>query len=373
VIEVLRAFKFSGSISTVHHGPVVDTFDLELPPGARVASVVRLAPELALALRVPGVRVFPVAERGVVAVEVPHAHREHVDLPEAPGPGSLPLYLGVDTIGAPRWADLATLPHLLVAGTTGSGKTSALRAFVCTLLRAEYPPSILVVDPKGTEFSEFATTGAITVVSDVADALRALQGVEAEMDRRYRDGDLIARRLVVVIDELADLMLTSKKAAEAIIVRIAQKARGCGIHLICATQRPSVDVVTGLIKANFPALIAYQLRTATDSRVILCEAGAETLTGRGDGLYLAPGTGLRRIHAPRVTPADIERAIAWRVELDVAVDGWTVYAHSGARRVILHLRRTAEGLRPVVQREEVLGIDTTGLMDAVRRAVREQR
>jgi S-DNA-T family DNA segregation ATPase FtsK/SpoIIIE len=307
LLPCLAAFGLDCSLSATHQGPVVTTFDLELPRGTRVQSVSRLATEIALALRVPSVRVAAVGLRGVVAVEVPRNDREAVPFVRDGGAGSLPLFLGVDTVGAPVWVDLSKAPHLLVAGTTGSGKTVGLRGMIASLLLSDNPPELLLIDPKGSEVTEFADV--CTILTEVDDAISALAALEVEMDRRYKAGNLSERRIVVVIDELADLLMTGKKVVESSIVRLAQKARGCGIHLICATQRPSVDVVTGRIKANFPSRIAYQLRTAGDSRVILDVNGAESLLGKGDGLYLSPGEAPRRFHGAMASDADLDEAV----------------------------------------------------------------
>jgi S-DNA-T family DNA segregation ATPase FtsK/SpoIIIE len=324
--------------------------------------VLNLADDLALAMKAQSVRIVtPLLGKSAIGIEIPNQTRETVALKEILSatefldtPGRLPLALGKDTVGQPVVADLAAMPHLLVAGATGSGKSVALNTMILSLLSAGGPRDIrmLMIDPKMLELSAYDAIPHLLapVITQPKDAAAALKRVVAEMQRRYRvlaeagvrniDGynkqveaspaaaepqvtssesgvevSVAAppERLpyiVVIIDELADLMLVAAREVEDSIMRLAQMARAAGIHLILATQRPSVDVLTGVIKANFPARISFQVSSKTDSRTILDANGAEQLLGRGDMLYLMPGTGrIARIHGAFVSEAEIASTV----------------------------------------------------------------
>lgn len=351
-------FGVEGTVTEVHPGPVITMFEVELVPGLKVSKVLNLADDLALAMKAPSVRIVsPLPGKSAIGIEIPNQARESVTLKEIfsateflDGPSKLPLALGKDIFGQPIVADLAAMPHLLVAGATGSGKSVALNTMILSLLYAVSPRDVrlLMIDPKMLELSAYdAIPHLLTpVVTQPKDAAAALVKVVAEMQRRYRllaeagvrniegynkqvgqpqsvakpatgatDGPAGVEPavppvplpyIVVVIDELADLMMVAAREVEDSIMRLAQMARAAGIHLILATQRPSVDVLTGVIKANFPARISFQVSSKTDSRTILDANGAEQLLGRGDMLYLVPGTGrISRIHGAYVSEVEI--------------------------------------------------------------------
>jgi S-DNA-T family DNA segregation ATPase FtsK/SpoIIIE len=359
----LLDFGVDGTVTEVHPGPVITMYEVELEPGVKVSKVLNLADDLALAMKAPSVRIVtPLPGKSAIGIEIPNQVREMVALKEILSstefldtPGRLPLALGKDTVGQPVVADLAGMPHLLVAGATGSGKSVALNTMILSLLAAASPRDVrlLMVDPKMLELSAYDAIPHLLapVVTQPKDAALALKRVVAEMQRRYRllaeagvrnidgynkqiesaptpaagsdrkttgDEQPVApppERLpyiVVIIDELADLMLVAAREVEDSIMRLAQMARAAGIHLILATQRPSVDVLTGVIKANFPARISFQVSSKTDSRTILDANGAEQLLGRGDMLYLMPGTGrIARIHGAFVSDTEIGATVAF--------------------------------------------------------------
>lgn len=359
----LLDFGVDGAVTEVHPGPVITMYEVELEPGVKVSKVLNLADDLALAMKAPSVRIVtPLPGKSAIGIEIPNQVRETVALKEILASpdyldttGRLPLALGKDTVGQPVVADLAAMPHLLVAGATGSGKSVALNTMILSLLSAAGPRDVrlLMIDPKMLELSAYDAIPHLLapVVTQPKDAATALKRVVAEMQRRYRllaeagvrniDGynkqiesapsppaaeaappgvgdaptAAPAERLpfiVVIIDELADLMLVAPREVEDSIMRLAQMARAAGIHLIVATQRPSVDVLTGVIKANFPARISFQVSSKTDSRTILDANGAEQLLGRGDMLYLMPGTGrIARIHGAFVSENEIAATVAF--------------------------------------------------------------
>jgi S-DNA-T family DNA segregation ATPase FtsK/SpoIIIE len=314
----LEDFGVEGRIVQVNPGPVITAYEFEPAPGVKVSQVVNLADDLALAMKAAAVRIVgPIPGRGTVAVEVPNPEiapvhlREILVAPEfAQSRGRLPLALGKDVIGSPYVADLAQMPHLLIAGATGSGKSVGLNAMICSILYKARPAEtrFLMIDPKRLELGVYEGIPHLMapVVTDAREASARLKWLVAKMDERYR---LLAARhvrniegynkeappaerlpyWVVIVDELADLMMASAGEVQNSLVRLAQVARAVGIHLIIATQRPSVDVITGLIKANFPARVAFQVASKVDSRTILDANGAETLLGRGDMLFLPPG------------------------------------------------------------------------------------
>jgi hypothetical protein len=368
VEEKLLTFKIGGSVTAVRPGPVVTTFEFEPAPGVKVSRISALEDDLAMALRAVRVRIVaPIPGKGCVGIEIPSAKRLTIYLREVLASGmfreskaALPCVLGKDVEGRPVVADLATTPHLLIGGTTGSGKSVGVNGILMSLLFSRSPKDLrmLLVDPKMLEFELYEGIPHLLhpVVTDPAKAAAALAWACREMDRRYellarwgvrniigfntklereaKDWSVAKARqyapkdwfegdglpdppahmpyIVVVIDELADLMMVASKEVEESIARIAQKARACGIHLVVATQRPSVDVVTGLIKANLPTRISFQLRTGTDSRTVLDSTGAEALLGRGDMLFLPPGIGnLQRVHGAFVSDDEVSRVMGF--------------------------------------------------------------
>ncbi len=366
VEEALASFKVTGKVTDVRVGPVVTIFEFQPDPGIMVRRVSNLADDLAMVLKARSVRVVaPIPGKGVVGIEIPSQDRLTIYLRELlastefrTSDADLPVVLGKDVEGRPVVDDLAKMPHLLVGGTTGSGKSVGVNAMLMSLLYTRTPEELrlILVDPKKLEFEAYSGVPHLLhpVITDPQIAAAALAWACREMDRRYEllarwgtrnisgYNKKVARELkswsaekarsyapadwpdeipppkaeslpfiVIVIDELADLMMVAKKDVQDSIVRLTQMARACGMHLICATQRPSVDVVTGLIKANMPTRIAFKLRSVIDSRTILDQGGAEKLLGRGDLLWL-PGAGeVRRVHGPFVSDDEVHRLIAF--------------------------------------------------------------
>ena len=371
----LQNFGIAGKVTEVHPGPVITMYEFAPGPGIKVARIVTLAHDLAMALKAPSVRiVVPLPGKSTVGIEVPNPDKETVALREiltseayTRSRSKLTLALGKDIFGRPCVADLKTMPHLLVAGATGSGKSVGLNSMLLSLLFSAHPDEVklLLIDPKVLELQIYDGIPHLLhpVLTSPKAAARGLTWVIQEMERRYRllaeygvrnihaynekvgdglpavqpntpparssrlgsateseeAGDLQSEEepqplpyIVVVVDEFADLMMTAPKEVEEKIARLAQMARASGIHLILATQRPSVDVVTGLIKANFPTRIAYQVSSKTDSRTILDANGAEALLGLGDMLYLPPGTGrLTRLHGSYVSDDEVRRVVEY--------------------------------------------------------------
>ncbi len=337
--QKLLDFDIQGRVTQVHPGPVVTMFEYEPAPGVKVRRIEGLADDLALAMKAAAVRIVsPLPGKAAVGIEVPNTVRETVyfrEIIEAPEYQSLRsrlrIPLGKDIFGTPTMASVEKMPHLLVAGATGSGKSVAINAIIMALLLNARPNEVklVMVDPKMLELSFYndiphLLTPVVTQPKKAAETLRA---VVAEMERRYRQlagkgsknidsyNKAVPEQerlpyIVVIIDELADLMMTVQKEIEDSIMRIAQMARAAGIHLIVATQRPSVDVVTGLIKANLPSRIAFQVSSKTDSRTILDANGAESLLGKGDMLFLPPGSShLVRVHGCFVSEEEIKRVV----------------------------------------------------------------
>jgi S-DNA-T family DNA segregation ATPase FtsK/SpoIIIE len=364
VEEKLLSFKIGGQITGVRPGPVVTIFEFMPEPGVKVSRIAALADDLAMALKAQKVRIVaPIPGKGVVGIEIPSPKRLTIYLRELLAneafratDKALPCVIGKDSEGRPLVADLAKMPHLLIGGTTGSGKSVGVNGMLMSLLYTRTPEDLrfLLIDPKKLEFELYHDIPHLLypIMTQPKEASAALAWACREMDDRYEilarwgvrnivgfnqkvekelqdwtgekarkyapkgwtelDGPLTMPKklpyIVIIIDELADLMMVAGKEVEESICRIAQKARACGIHLLVATQRPSVDVVTGLIKANLPTRIAYTLRTRVDSRTILDEMGAESLLGRGDCLYLPPGEGsLIRAHAAFVSDEEVGR------------------------------------------------------------------
>jgi S-DNA-T family DNA segregation ATPase FtsK/SpoIIIE len=331
----LQDFEAEGRIVQVTPGPVITSYEFEPAPGVKISRVVNLADDLALALKAASVRIVgPIPGRGTVAIEVPNPEPALVYLREilasadfAASRHRLPLALGKDVTGQPVVADLAAMPHLLVAGATGTGKSVGLNAMILSILFKMTPAEVrfLMVDPKRLELTAYEGIPHLLapVVVDAREAAARLRWIVGKMDERYRllQGRQVrniegynrtaepAERLpywVVVIDELADLMMVSAGEVQTSLVRLAQLARAIGIHLIVATQRPSVDVVTGLIKANFPTRIAFQMASRVDSRTVLDANGAEQLLGRGDMIFVPPGANRHlRVHGAWVSDEEV--------------------------------------------------------------------
>ena len=340
----LEDFGVHGRVVAVSPGPVITTFEYEPAPGIKINKVVTLADDLALALRSSSIRIVaPIPGKAVIGIEVPNANREMVKFREVvvsnafeKSNSKLTICLGKDIVGNPVVAALDKMPHLLIAGATGTGKSVALNAMICSLLYKAKPDEvkIILVDPKRIELTSYdGIPHLITpVVTSAKKATNALFWAVREMEKRYELlSELKARNIqqynqkidklrkegkedlpdklpfiVVVIDELADLMMLSSRDVEVALTRLAQMARAAGIHLILATQRPSVDVLTGIIKANFPTRLTFQVSSKTDSRTIIDTNGAENLLGNGDMLFLPPGTAkLQRIHGAYISEAEL--------------------------------------------------------------------
>jgi DNA segregation ATPase FtsK/SpoIIIE, S-DNA-T family len=370
--SVLEDFSVKGEIVEVRPGPVVTMYELEPASGIKASRVIQLADDIARNMSALSARVATIPGRSVIGIELPNAKREIVSLSELIASdafedqvASLPLILGKNIAGDPVVADLAPMPHLLVAGTTGSGKSVGLNCMILSLLYRLTPEQcrMIMIDPKMLELSIYDDIPHLLspVVTEPAKAIRALKWTVEQMEERYRmmasvgvralssfnqkvrdakaKGQSLGRRvqtgydpetgqptyemeeleyealpqIVVVVDELADLMMTAGKEVEFLIQRLAQKARAAGIHLIMATQRPSVDVITGVIKANLPTRISFSVTSKIDSRTILGEQGAEQLLGKGDMLYMPGGKQIARVHGPFVSDEEV-RAVAdfWR-------------------------------------------------------------
>ena len=371
---VLAQFGISGQIVGANPGPVVTLYEFEPASGVKTSRVIALADDIAREMRALSVRIAVVPGSNVIGIEMPNPKRDTVyirELVESPkfkaNTGALPMILGKDIGGGATYADLAKMPHLLVAGTTGSGKSVAINTMILSLLYRFTPAEcrLILVDPKMVELSVYNNIPHLLtpVVTEAPKAVVALKWAVREMEERYRamsqlgvrnidgynqklrqaarDGRVLTRRvqtgfdpetgkpiieeqpfdltpipyIVMIVDEMSDLMGQCGKEAEPPILRLAQMARAVGIHLILATQRPSVDVITGLIKANFPTRISFQVTNKIDSRTILDEQGAEQLLGRGDMLYRPAGNKPLRLHGPFVSDEEVERVVDfWRAQ-----------------------------------------------------------
>ena len=368
--SVLEDFGVQGEVVKVRPGPVVTLYEFEPAPGIKASRVIGLADDIARSMSAISVRVAVIPGRSVMGIELPNAYRETVSLRELLSSkdferttSKLSLVLGKDIGGTPIIADLSRMPHLLIAGTTGSGKSVAINTMITSLLYHLSPEQcrVVMIDPKMLELSVYDGIPHLLcpVVTDPKKAVTALRWTVREMEQRYRSmstlgvrniagynarleeatrtGEVLTRTvqtgfdsesgepvyeeqplymsalpyIVVIVDEMADLMLVAGKEVETSVQRIAQMARAAGIHLIMATQRPSVDVITGTIKANFPTRISFQVTSKIDSRTILGESGAEQLLGQGDMLYMAGGGRITRVHGPLVTDEEVERVVTF--------------------------------------------------------------
>ncbi|GAA8644195.1 DNA translocase FtsK [Helicobacter pylori] len=341
LLSKLRTFKIDGDIIRTYSGPIVTTFEFRPAPNVKVSRILGLSDDLAMTLCAESIRIqAPIKGKDVVGIEIPNSQSQTIYLREIleselfqKSSSPLTLALGKDIVGNPFITDLKKLPHLLIAGTTGSGKSVGVNAMILSLLYKNPPDQLklVMIDPKMVEFSIYADIPHLLtpIITDPKKAIGALQSVAKEMEHRYslmseykvktidsyneqapNNGVEAFPYLIVVIDELADLMMTGGKEAEVPIARIAQMGRASGLHLIVATQRPSVDVVTGLIKTNLPSRVSFRVGTKIDSKVILDTDGAQSLLGRGDMLFTPPGTnGLVRLHAPFATEDEIKKIV----------------------------------------------------------------
>jgi S-DNA-T family DNA segregation ATPase FtsK/SpoIIIE len=364
LVSKLQDFDIEGRVTEIHPGPVVTTFEFEPAAGVKVNQIVSREDDLALALRAQRIRIIaPIPGKGAVGVEIPNRHRRTVYLREVLSSKSyensvaaLKVPLGVDVVGEPFVADIATMPHVLVAGATGSGKSVCLNAIITGLLFQHDPRSLqlVMIDPKMLELSIYNGIPHLVmpVVTEPKKASRALRWAVGEMEKRYKLMSLVSARhiaaynekvaagtvprvthpdgsegpaperlsyVVLVIDELADLMLTAPAEIEEPIARLAQMARAVGIHLVLATQRPSVDVITGVIKANFPSRIAFRVASKTDSRTVLDNNGAENLLGHGDMLFTLSGKQPLRVHGCYVSEEETGKVVEfWKAKAQAA-------------------------------------------------------
>ncbi len=387
----LLDFNVTATVVDVHPGPVITRFELDLAPGVKVSKITNLAKDLARALSAVSVRVVEVIPgKSVIGLELPNKHREIVYLRDVldseqfdQAKSDLTMVLGQDISGYPVVVDLAKMPHLLVAGTTGSGKSVGVNVMILSLLYKSTPEEVrlIMIDPKMLELSVYEGIPHLLceVVTDMKEASNALRWCVGEMERRYKLMSALGVRnlkgynakvkeakaagtpikdpfwqpeqsmeteapdleklpaIVVVVDEFADMMMIVGKKVEELIARIAQKARAAGIHLILATQRPSVDVITGLIKANIPTRIAFQVSSRVDSRTILDQQGAEQLLGQGDMLYLPPGTGVPiRVHGAFVDDHEVHKVVAdWSARAKPQYIDEILAGETGGEQVLL--------------------------------------
>ena len=374
--NVLKDYSIDGSIETVQYGPVVTRYDLKPAPGLRSQRVISLSDDIARSMLAESVRVAMVPGKNVIGIELPNKRREIVSLRHLledekfqNSNQKLPLCLGKDIAGKPIIADLSTMPHLLIAGTTGSGKSVGVNSMIISLLYKHTPETcrFIMIDPKMLELSVYDGISHLLtpVVTDPKKAITALKWAVREMENRYslmsklgvrnvenyNERLLLARNkgeilnqtiqigfdsetgqpifeekeidlnplpfIVILIDEVADLMLVAGKEIEAAVQRLAQMARAAGIHVVMATQRPSVDVITGTIKANFPTRISFQVTSKIDSRTILGEQGAEQLLGKGDMLFMAGGGKVTRVHGPFLNDTEVERVTSFLTDQSV--------------------------------------------------------
>ncbi|MYB33925.1 MAG: hypothetical protein F4X92_02135, partial [Gammaproteobacteria bacterium] len=360
LVKKLKDFNVEATVEEVQPGPVITRFEIELSPGIKASLIVGLSKDLARSLSVASVRVVEnIPGKTVIGIEVPNQDREIVRLVDGlssdeyeRSTSPLTMVLGKGIAGNPVVTNLMKMPHILIAGTTGSGKSVCVNALILSILYKSTPEQVrmIMVDPKFLELSVYDGIPHLLtpVVTDMNKATNALRWCIGEMDRRFRLMAALKVRnisgfnrkvevaidrgepllepdseedepvqleslpyIVVIVDELADLMMVAGKKVEEVIIRIAQRARAAGIHLVLATQRPSVDVVTGLIKANIPTRIAFQVSSKVDSRTVLDQIGAEALLGQGDMLFLPPGSGFtQRVHGSFVSDQEVGRVVA---------------------------------------------------------------
>ncbi|MCK4412777.1 MAG: DNA translocase FtsK, partial [Candidatus Eisenbacteria sp.] len=417
ITETLASFGIAGSIGEVQPGPVITRYEFTPGIGVTISQISSRQDDLALALRAPRVRLLaPIPGKAAVGIELPNrvpaliSFRDIASRPEfREAREPLPICLGKDVSGRPFYTSLERMPHLLVAGTTGSGKSVCINSMIVSLL-LRCPPEhlrLLLIDPKMLELTSYNDIPHLLrpVVTEAREAARALQWLTREMERRYRllaglGGRNIAgyqqrRRedrddppleqmpyIVVFVDELADLMLGNPADVEVPIARLAQMARAVGIHLVLATQRPSVDVITGVIKANFPARIAFQVATRTDSRTVLDMNGAESLVGRGDMLFIPPGKSrAHRVHGAFLSDGEIERVAAYLRQFPPAEQIGKILAEESASGIGVDLDdplynealrivvATRQGSTSLLQRRLRIGYTRAGrLMDLLERA-----
>ena len=353
LLEKLMQFKIEGDVVRTYTGPIVTTFEFKPAPNVKVSKILNLQDDLAMALKAQTIRIqAPIPGKDVIGIEVPNEDSEIIYIREMlesdifqSATSPLTMILGKDIVGQPFVTDLKKLPHLLIAGTTGSGKSVGINGMILSLLYKNSPDNLkfIMIDPKMLEFSIYNDIPHLLtpVITKSTEAINALANMVKEMEKRYvmmadtrtknienynekakENGYETLPYIVVIIDELADLMMTSGKEVELSIARLAQMARASGIHLIVATQRPSADVVTGLIKANLPSRLSYRVGQKVDSKIILDTMGAESLLGRGDMLFTPPGmSGLVRVHAPWSDEKEIEQVVEFlKAQRDVQYD-----------------------------------------------------
>jgi S-DNA-T family DNA segregation ATPase FtsK/SpoIIIE len=362
--ETLSQFNIVTEVVGMEKGPSVTMYELELAPGTKVGKISNLSDDIAIALKASSIRVVaPIQGKSTIGIEVPNTHRKPVQMRELYETAykdidkhTIPLLLGKDIAGYPLVSDLASMPHLLVAGTTGSGKSVCLNSIILSILLFQRPEELklILIDPKMVEFSAFKDIPHLIapVVTDMKRAAAILEWAVNKMDERYTllaragvkdiagynrlsdsekerrlnpEGDaslddvpFLLPSMVIVLDELADLMMVASKEVEASVIRLSQKSRAVGIHLVVATQRPSVDVITGLIKSNLPSRISFHVFSKVDSRTILDQNGAEKLLGRGDMLFLPPGTSkLSRVQGTYVSDNEIKKVVDYLKQIAV--------------------------------------------------------
>ena len=344
--DIFNDFGVTGKVVGISPGPVITTYEFAPAPGIKINKIVSLADDIALGLKTESVRIVgSIPGKAALGIEIPNPKRAIVHIRDIianetfqNAPSKLTLALGLDVVGKPVYADLGKMPHLLIAGATGSGKSVAINTIICSILFKATPEEVrlLMVDPKRIELSGYEDIPHLLhpVVVHPKMASRALQWAVREMERRYEIledkrvkniasfNEIAEEKLpyiVIIIDELADLMMVSSRDVEASITRLAQMARAAGMHLILATQRPSVDVLTGLIKANFPTRLSFKVSSRVDSRTILDVGGAEHLLGAGDLLFMPPGTArLQRIHGAYISENESERIVSFLKEQGTA-------------------------------------------------------
>jgi len=331
--KILLDFGVEGSIKKISHGPVVSLNEFEPAPGVKVSKIINLAEDIARNTSSQSARISTIPGKNTIGIELPKLERENVYLSEIISENNfknknvkLPIALGKDISGSPITGDLSSMPHLLIAGTTGSGKSICINTIILSLLYRHTPKrcKFILIDPKMLELSTYEGIPHLLcpVITEAKKAASVLGWVVKEMESRYRlmtkEGvrnidsynnkhDLPMPYIVVIVDEMSDLMLVAGKEIENYVQKLSQMARAAGIHIIMATQRPSVDVITGTIKANFPTRISFQVTSKIDSRTVIGEQGAEQLLGKGDMLYMSSANKIVRIHAPYVSESEIEK------------------------------------------------------------------